>query len=1194
MQTLKNYPYKRWHYVVGALFSLFLLYGGLGTWGVPPLLKPKLVEQLEQTLKRPVSLGEIRFNPFVLSFTLKNLTIQEADASKSFIQFDELFVNVQSSSALWGALILDELKFTGLAVHLAWHGEKHFNFSDLLPAEPEKTEEPAVPSDSAEKEFLFSIKNIQLINSRIVLTDTTKNREHAVESLQLIISQLSNFPGDQDLFVQTNLSAALNQAKIRVQSKSKIFHPSQKTEASLEVQQIALPDYMEYVPVELNFDVASGVIHGSSQISFSWSDSKKPLVELSAELGLDDLKIVADQQTVLELPSAQVTLLSSEPLEKKIHVGQIALNDLFVNIERESSGQLNLFKLIPKKESKSQTKGSEATAAGNSVVDNSTLQLQVDQFQLSKGRITFLDQTVFPYFMTEITPIDLRVASLQTQSDIFAKVNFVAQTKNKEAVTAEGQFSLEPLTWQGSVQISQVDLKQYVSYYQKLLRPQLTSGVMDVRSFIHFRQEDKKPNVQLSDLAVQLDNLKLLMPGATRPILDMPHVSIAKAKVDLSKQEMIISRVHSNDAKISVILQKDDTINWEHLLQPSPESKKAKGSASESSSPPWRIYLQQGQIENYTIDFHDSTLSKSFNFPISKINLELTNFTTHTDDQPAQLELSMLLNQNRFTAKGSFGISPLRAQIRLELMPLPLSVLQPYVPESIKLLITSGKFSTKGIFSLASVPDSSLPQMTYQGEMKLKDLVTVESGKNKDFLKWENFQLTQLDAGFNPFYLNIDQVSLEGVDLPITLYSDGTNNLGRIFVGMESKPNKEAVQQSKKTKERFEPPQINIRKATFSNGNVRFLDHNLKPSYTANLQNLEGSIFGLTEIYDQPAKLLLKGSYNSQAPLQVVGIIHPLREKLFLDFEIKSKGIDMSSFSSYSGHYLGYAIQKGQLSLDLKYKVSKNRIKADNKIFLDQFTLGGPVKSEKATSLPIKLALAVLKDRNGEIHLDLPIKGDLDDPEFSVGKIVWQTLLNLIDKVATAPFTMLGNMLGEKEEINLIGFLPGQFELDAKGQNKLAKVANALQKRPQLDLEIEGIYDVVEDRKVLQQQLIDRRLRLEKQKNLLQQGKTGIHLEEIVLTPQERETYLTKLHTEVNGNAPASVPLVEMEKWLSSQTPVTTGDLKRLAQQRALRVRSFFIEEGKIPSERIFLTAIRKTDDPAGKASHNRVELRLK
>ncbi len=1406
MQVFKNYHFKLWHYMIMALSGLFLFYTCFGFWGIPWLLKPKLVEQLEQILQRPVSLDQVEFHPFALVLTLKNLTIQEPDATNSFIELDELVVNLQSHSLLQGALVLHELKLTGLAIHLIWQGEDRFNFSDLL---PQASTEPSSAPSSAPEAFLFSIHNIQLLDSRITLNDQTKNRTHAVEELQLTIPQVSNLPQDRDAVVQASLSTLVNQTQMSLQVQSKIFQPSQETEAILSIQEVSIPDYMEYIPIELNFNVVSGLVRANSQMFFAWSDSQKPKLELTGEVGLRNLKIAADQKKVLELPEAQVTLVASQPLEGNFHVGQIALNKLLVNIQRKSSGDWNLLELVP-----AQEPNSEASDAGVPADSDTTLQLKIDRFQLSQGQIHFLDQMVVPAFTTEITPVDLTVDGFQTTPETSATVNFSAQTTNKEIVKTtgkfqldplqwkgnvqvtgvdlpkyaayyamlpvllkngalsvdtnlhfmqeqediklqisgklslqdldvwdseekpllswkdavvemdqsepllqqfhlanvqlnspelhltrdhegvwnllnlaatsnseatsdatlpteeetspklslrlgnlllqqgkvffadqfpsesfeteitdmemevsdfnltsntpanlrfsaqtelqeqlqlEGVFSLTPMTWQGTAQASQIHLKKYAPYYQNLLRFQTSSGELDVRTSINFSQEEQNQNIYLSDLAVELNNLKLLMPNEQLPLLDLPHFSISQAQIDLSRQQITINRMRSNDAKLSLILQKDHTVNWQHLLQPTPVTQTE--TAKDSSPMPWQISLKQGDLENYAIHFTDQTLSQSFQFPVSKINLHLNNFATSPGKQ-AQLELSMLLNQSRFTIEGNLGIAPLQANLRLGLDPLHLPVLQPYVPDPIKLLITNGTFATTGTFSLSTVEQSPLPRMTYQGEMSLKELVTVEKGKNNDFLKWKNFQLVQLDTGFNPFYLNIDEVKLEGVDVPFILHADGTNNMAEIFGGMTSDSEDNAAQPSsdtptlekqKKTSDRFEAPQVNIRKAAFKQGEIRFIDHNLTPPYVANLQELEGSVFGLTEIYDQPAKVLLKGSYNAQAPVQVVGTIHPLRDKLFLDFEIQSRGIDMSSFSSYSGRYLGYAIQKGQLSLDLKYKIAKNQIQADNKIFLDQFTLGEEVESKDAVSLPIRLALAVLKDRNGEIHLDLPVKGNLDDPQFSVAKIVGQAFVNLIEKVAAAPFTILGNLLGEQETLNRIDFPHGQFELDLANQEKLAKLARVLQKRPQLDLEIEGYYDEIADRKVLQQNLIDRRLRLEKQKTLLQQGQIGIRLQEILLTDEERTRYLEDMYRKTNpALAQTPVSVEKMENWLLSQTLVTREDLDRLGQQRALSVRSFFIEKGEIASERIFLTDTTPPTDSPNIDSQSRVELRLK
>ena len=199
---------------------------------------------------------------------------------------------------------------------------------------------------------------------------------------------------------------------------------------------------------------------------------------------------------------------------------------------------------------------------------------------------------------------------------------------------------------------------------------------------------------------------------------------------------------------------------------------------------------------------------------------------------------------------------------------------------------------------------------------------------------------------------------------------------------------------------------------TLQGGAVNFSDKYIKPNYSASLVEVGGRVSGLSSEESRLADVDLRGKLENSAPLEIVGKINPLAKDLFLDLKVDFRDMDLSTLSSYSGRYAGYGIQKGKLTLNLKYHIEKGKLDSENKVFLDQFTFGDPVDSPDATKLPVRLAVALLKDRSGEIHLDLPVTGSIDDPKFSVWGVVWQIVKNLLVKAATSPFALLGAIFG--------------------------------------------------------------------------------------------------------------------------------------------------------------------------------------
>jgi len=161
------------------------------------------------------------------------------------------------------------------------------------------------------------------------------------------------------------------------------------------------------------------------------------------------------------------------------------------------------------------------------------------------------------------------------------------------------------------------------------------------------------------------------------------------------------------------------------------------------------------------------------------------------------------------------------------------------------------------------------------------------------------------------------------------------------------------------------------------------------------------------------AKVDLKGNLGRGSPIDIKGTINPLAKDRYVDMNVSFKDIELSPATPYAIRYLGYTIEKGKLTFDVKYLIEGNKLTAQNKFFFDQLTFGEKVESPDAIKLPVTTAVSLLKDRNGQINLDVPLSGSLDDPKFSVWPIIWQVIVNLITKAVTAPFALLGSLFGE-------------------------------------------------------------------------------------------------------------------------------------------------------------------------------------
>jgi hypothetical protein len=390
------------------------------------------------------------------------------------------------------------------------------------------------------------------------------------------------------------------------------------------------------------------------------------------------------------------------------------------------------------------------------------------------------------------------------------------------------------------------------------------------------------------------------------------------------------------------------------------------------------------------------------------------------------------------------------------------------------------------------------------------------------------------------------------------------------------------------------PParKIQIDTITFSDGTLDFSDYHLNRNFSTTMLNLGGRVSGLSSADGSAADVDLRGNLENHSPLKIAGRINPLASNLFLDMQIVFSDIELSPLTPYSGTYLGYAIDKGKLSLTLKYKVEQKKLTAENKVFIDQFTFGEAVESPKATSLPVRLAVALLKDRNGEIHLDLPLSGRTDAPEFSIWGLIGQVLKNLLVKAATAPLALLQASFGGGADFSAIEFASGSSRLSAGEEEKLRSLAKALTERPGIRLEVAGFADRERDPEGFRSELLLKKMKSEKFLSLAKEKREsgGLSHDAVEIPAAEQSKWLKAVYEKEKFPRPRTIigtlktlPDEDMKKLILANTSVSEQQLRGLARERAVTVMNFLLKDGKLPQERLF----EKSGDPFAPPADN-------
>ena len=684
-------------------------------------------------------------------------------------------------------------------------------------------------------------------------------------------------------------------------------------------------------------------------------------------------------------------------------------------------------------------------------------------------------------------------------------------------------------------------------------------------------------------------------------------MAIKGIKLDLPARRIDIAEVTNVGARARMLRNKAGKIEW--VSSPVLKTIRATDAKVDKAKEekPWVGKVGKLAIEDLGFRFEDQTTQPAAVQEIDGFNL-LGEGLTNEPNQKGKIALKSTINKKgSLNVDGSLQVYPLDVAVKVETLAIPLLPLEPYLGQFLNVSVNRGQVSNKG--EATAKLDTTGLKAGYKGNFTLGDFVAVDKANSADFLKWKSLYFGGIDFRLEPMAINIGEIALTDFYSRLILNKDGKLNVADIVrkpdvqaaAKPESKP--DAAQVADKAPAKGAAPAkaplpIKIAKITLQNGTVNFSDFFVKPNYTVNLTKLGGRVSGLSSAADTVADMEVRGKYANSAPVQILAKLNPLAAKSYLDLKADITGVDLTGFSPYSGKYAGYDIEKGKLSLNVAYKLENNQLSAENRLFIDQFTFGDKVESPDATKLPVNLAISLLKNNRGEIDLNLPISGSLDDPQFSVGGLIVKVIVNLFVKAVTSPFALLGSMFGSGEELSNVEFAVGRAGIDAAATKKLESLAKALVERNSLKLEITGRADPDSDKEGVKRVAIERAMKTEKLKDLKKSG-DGKSLDDIEIAPEEYKTYLTRAYKEAKFPKPRNIvglqkdlPVEEMEKLMLTNLPASDDDIKTLADRRAEAVQGWLVDQGKVPPERVFLLPPKVEHDDKGKGSRADFSLR--
>ena len=1207
LEYVRSKPTVRKGLIAGGI--AVLLYALFGFLALPSILKSVLSKTLSETLHRKAEVREIKINPFALTIAVRGLTISERGAPGSWVSAEEIFANLQLASVIRGGPVLSEIRLSRPFVNIERRPDGSYNFTDLI---DEFTKKPAVES----KPLKYSFNNIQITGGSIDFDDGPKKTHHAIRGIRIAVPFVSNLRYYVDRYVEPAFAAVVNGKEVSLKGRSKPFSESLETTFDVNISGLDIPHYLEYVPVRRDYEIPSAFLDVKAVVSFAQNKDKAPTLRAEGEVILKDIRITGkDKRPMVRLPMVKAAIFPSDLIARDFHLAALQVRDPEFDVSLDRNGKLNILALNPKKQKESEVEGKRDTIAPNEEPGGTEQKFTVDSIRLSGGKVRFADDSLGSPFKTALGDIRIDVNGLGSGKGKKADALVSFSTELGEAFELKGNLTLSPLASEGTVALAKVVMKKYAPYLINVVRFDIHNGTLDARSGYSFVQGDGGPEFRLSGLGASVSALRLRQREEKEEFLVLPEFAVKDAEVDLVKKEIAIGGIATANGSVAVRRSTGGVTNVSRLVPDDGQSGESTGAKdprviSRGKTPagkPWRIAIKEAVVDRYSVRFEDRTTDPPVEIALDRLRLKAESIATG-DKQRGRFSFAALYNRKgTVSLGGTFAVDPPSMNARLKAKDLPIGPLQPYYTEKVKILLTGGTVSAEGNVSFDAPKEKPL-RAGFRGDVSVNDFSSLDKALEEEFLKFSSLHFGGVEVGYNPTSVVLREISLTDFYSRIIVNPDGTLNVQGIVAkegaGQDNVALTPAPAAAAPADNAAKAPVVPVRidTVTLQGGAVNFSDKYIRPNYSASLVEIGGRVSGLSSEESRRADIDLRGKLENSAPLEIVGKINPLAKDLFLDLKVDFRDMELSPLSPYSGRYAGYGIQKGKLTLSLKYHIEKGKLDSENKVFLDQFTFGDAVDSPDATKLPVRLAVALLRDRSGEIHLDLPVTGSIDDPKFSIWGVVWKIVVNLLVKAATSPFALLGAVFGGGEELSYLEFTPGIADVPSGEEGKLGNLAKSLQGRPALKLEIEGHVDMENDREGMRQRIFRRKVAAQKLADLVKTGQPAPALDNVRVETAEYPKYLARAYKVEKFPKPRNIigmakdlPVPEMEKLMLAHLQVTDDDLRQLAMDRASHVRDRLVASGKVEPVRIFLVEP-KTLPPERKEKlkDSRVDFRIK
>ncbi|MDE2263257.1 MAG: DUF748 domain-containing protein [Gammaproteobacteria bacterium] len=923
----------------------------------------------------------------------------------------------------------------------------------------------------------------------------------------------------------------------------------------------------------------------------------------------------ADGRPMISFAHLQVAVGISSVSRLAPSLSEIVLDSPRVSAVVRRDGRLNLADL-----EKPFARPAQAEAQAPA---SKPFKLFLDRLAVSNGSATYEDDSRSAPFRLDLDPIAFELLDFSTTGSKAGSYHLTATIGQGGRLDWTGTIRAEPISLHGTLNLDGLSARTVATYLGPVLPAEVSSGSVALHGSFAIDSAPKGATGQAVSMTIEVPQARVTGLGvrprrAASDYVRLDRFTLGNAHIDLERRSIRVGAITLAGADVRGWLDEGGQLNLLQLLGPSkgataaaPASAAASASVAAaptrrpSHAPVWRVAAPDIRIEDTRVSLEDRAVKPAADLTLGPLSARITGYDSSPDAR-VKVSLQSAVNGNgRLDLTGEGTLQPQVLSAKVGLSRIDLRALQPYFAKYTALTLASGLLS-----ATLDIDRRADGRTSASGRIDVADLRTVDDDLRQDFVKWQGLHVIGFRYVSGPASLQIKRVIVVAPYARVIIGADHTLNVSEALHPRGYHPKAAAAKTAPKKAERASAPAaggnpparasasmpMSIGLVRIANGTADYADFSMQPNFATGIQDLHGTIQGLSADPSSRASVDLQGRVDRYAPVDINGVVNLLSASTYTDIRMKFRGLELTRMTPYSVRFAGYKIASGTLNADLHYKVDHGRLNADHTLIIDQLQLGEQVASPHATKLPLRLAIALLKDRNGVIRLGLPVTGSLNDPKFSLGPLIGKALLAVLRKAVTAPFAMLGRLVGGGADINHVDFAPGSATLPPAARTQVSGLAKALAQRPQLQLQVPAVYAPDADRPALAQQQLQHELITLARSGALssgrrggaargqQQGASPAAGREVLELPAAHYRLLRAAYQNTFGpkaplpTAAQKVPpfepaILELQSALLKRMQVSDADLQALGERRAQSIRSAILAAGGVDAARVGITA---------------------